>query len=69
MAERPAAGPWQTGEPDREGRYLVEYRQGHVQRVFIGDWIDGRWSSLPGDTEILQWAEINDPALTGGDHG
>ena len=56
-----ATGPWQSGEPPREGRYLIIYRQGSVTRPFIGDWLDGRWSAVMGDTEVLQWAEILHP--------
>jgi hypothetical protein len=62
VSESHAAGPWQAGDPPREGRYLVEYRQGMVRRVFIGDWF-GQWSALL-DAEILHWAEINDPPPT-----
>lgn len=57
--EMPAAGPWQTGEPPQEGRYLIEYRQYRVEAFFIGDWVHpGRWASTPGDVEVLRWAEI-----------
>jgi hypothetical protein len=56
-----AAGPWRTGEPDYEGRYLIEYSIGSIRKVFIGDWlpVDGRWSSMPRDAKVLRWAEIN----------
>ena len=30
-----AAGPWQKGDPPREGRYLIKYRTEYFVRVFI----------------------------------
>ena len=51
---------WRTGLPDKNGRYLVVYRQHKRENIFVMDFdeIEHRWQSLLQDVEILLWAEI-----------
>ena len=51
---------WRTGLPDKNGRYLVVYRQHKQKNIFVMDFdeIEHRWQSLLPDVEILLWAEI-----------
>ncbi len=48
-------------QPYAEGRYLVWYRQKNIERVFIADWVDGRWTSML-DAEVLYWQPIQLPS-------
>lgn len=62
MTNQPAAGPWRTDEPPKDGKwFLVHIFDTHYQLVFWSarckEWLD-----QDGDeyirTEILAWAEI-----------
>jgi hypothetical protein len=47
--------------PEREGRYLIVYRQGRIRRPFIGDYIPSEgWSGVIEGMEITHWQEIDE---------
>jgi len=55
---------WKTGKPEKDGRYLIIYHQGRIERPFIADYdaIDG-WHCLLQNMEIIMWAEIPKPTF------
>jgi len=64
-----AAGPWQEGEPEKRGRYLVEYEEYDQRRAFAvdfwlprtGDDLKLQWASIPEDARVLRYAPIHSP--------
>ena len=65
-----AAGPWQEGgEPEKHGRYLIEYEQYGQRSVFVADYrllrdsedLDLQWTGVLGDAEVLRYARIRSP--------
>jgi len=64
-----AAGPWQEGEPDKCGRYLVEYEEYGQRHVFVadyglnntGDEIKLKWKAIMDTATVLRYACIHSP--------
>jgi hypothetical protein len=66
-----AAGPWQEGEPEKRGRYLVEYEEYDQRRVFvanyrlrrIGDDMELQWAGIMDTATVLRYAPIHSPYI------
>jgi hypothetical protein len=64
-----AAAPWQEGEPEKRGRYLIEYEQYDQRRIYVadyalrrvGDHMKLQWASMPEDARVLRYARIHSP--------
>jgi len=64
-----AAGPWQEGEPERRGRYLIEYEQYDQRRIFVADYclektandLKLKWASMSEGARVLRYACIDSP--------
>lgn len=66
-----AAGPWQEGEPDKRGRYLIEYEEYDQRRVFVADYglnntgeeIKLKWTAIMDTATVLRYAHIHSPYI------
>lgn len=64
-----AAGPWQEGEPERRGRYLIEYEEYGQRRVFVADYgltktgekVELEWRGIMDTATVLRYAPIHSP--------
>ena len=54
-----AAGPWQTGVPQKNGDYLTLCESNGTYFLYISSVLNGKWRW--DDGSIIFWAEINMP--------
>jgi len=52
MPEQPAAGPWRTDEPPRDGAWIVGFWSGDL---FVARWMCIQWDRIRGAT--YGWAD------------
>jgi len=58
-APNSAAGPWQTGVPQKNGDYLTLCESNGTYFLYISSVLNGKWRW--DDGSIIFWAEINMP--------